>query len=808
MAKAIPPVEPCPQGISKDAMRAISAPYNFVPLADWVFLPAWGSLVSQDHPFRDGLSGEIDYTLTAASPLLVGGAQRKATENDPGEVKPFRLPQPDGRYAIAGSGLKGMIRSVIEIAGFGRMRLVDDARPGLRDISGKFVADSYTAKVRGKVKAGFLRTRADGGQEIVPCRMARLNHRSLAKWLGVSERRWDDRRHQEVDVPIFNTNQHRAVADKYAHWEELCQNHGIADPFEVKVQISDWEVTGFAGSVDAFPVLTGQISDFRNDKTDRNGKTTKGKYKDFAFYDPDESAALPIPAEVWTDFLFIHGNDEKKNQAMSWPGFWRARFHRGERVPVFYLQDGDYLRIGLAYMPKLAGDYSIHDLIGKASPEHRREPGEQHHYDLADLLFGAVNSSRQDDALRGRVSFETAVATTTPEERCQPDTILNGPKPTYFPNYLTQKCDPARGTLSGGQYATYIDTGEKPPTLRGFKRYPARPEAQTRVQPLTREQEGDDKNKVKIRLHTLENAVFAGRIVFHNLKPAELGALLWALTWDGKTDLRHGLGMGKSFGFGQVRFEIDPTSRVVPNDPAEAIFELSTESVRTLIDAFKTEMEQAAAGQGGWEASPQISNLLAMADPAAAEDWSREGRELRHMHLIAKCKQADGKMGVNEFQWAKQQPPPLCQDRSPLPSGRFVLADYAAATGWGPRWRERVRARHEEADRQAAQQRAEAEAQAVAQETAGMSDDEAELFRLERESPWKDNGQFALAMEAYLEGRDTLSTPAHNRLTRLIEGRLPKLLANPHAKTGKKQKPAFTPRQIALAERVNALQLR
>ncbi len=764
--------EPCPQGLTKDAMRAISAPYNFVPLADWVQIPAWGPLVSHDHPFRDGLFGEIAYTLTATSPLLVGGAQRKATADAPGEVRPFRLPLPDGRYAIAGSSLKGMIRSVIEIAGFGRMRLVDDARPGLRDITGRFVAKSYTDKVRGiagdKVKAGFLRAGSDGELEIVPCQMVRLSHRDLEAAMG-------------VPAPIFRKR--LSVRDKYREWTRLCKDHHWpADDISFDLVGSDAKRPG-TGSQVGFPVFTGQISD---------STQPGGKYKDFVFYDADETNPIPVPDEVWRDFLHIHGNEDGKED-MSWPGFWRARFHRGDRVPVFYLRDGDYLRIGLAYMPKLAGDYSIHDLIDNASPAHRQTPGAGHGYDLADLLFGAVNSTRQADALRGRVSFETAVATTTPTERQQPDTILNGPKPTYFPNYLTQKCDPARGTLSGGQYATYIDTGAKPPTPRGFKRYPARGEAMTHVQTLTGEQQAN--NKVKIQLHTLENATFAGRVVFHNLKPAELGALLWALTWDGKPELRHGLGMGKPFGFGQVRIDIDTGSAVIPNDPGKESFALSPEQARTLMDTFKSEMEKAAKGHGDWETSPQISNLLAMADPAGAEGWSRDGRELRHMQLNSKCKQPDGRIGVNEFQWAKQQPP-----------GPFVLPDYAAATGWGQAWRDQVRTRREGMERQAAQRRAEKEAQALAQATAAMPEDEADLFRLESEGQWTDNGQFVQAMEAYLQGRDSLSAAAHGRLIRLIGDRLNKLLADPHAKIGKKQKPAFSPRQIALAERVNALQ--
>lgn len=758
--------EPCPQGVTKDAMRAISAPYNFVPLADWVHTPSWGPQVSHDHPFRDGLSGEIAYTLTATSPLLVGGTQRKATNDAPGEVRPFKLP--NGRYAIAGSSLKGMIRSVIEIAAFGRMARVDDARPGLRDISGRFVQKSYTDKVRDKVQTGFLRACSDGEQEIIPCQMARLNHRDLEATFN-------------VPAPIFPTR--KTVREKHDRWTQLCNAQGW-HPERLSFDLIGYEAKNFgSGRHIGFPVFTGQISD---------STKPKGKYKDFIFYDPDATKPIRVPTDVWRDFLLIHGDEEKRNDGMSWPGYWRERFHRGKDIPVFYLQDGDYLRIGLAYMPKLAGDYSIHDLIDKASPAHRQDPGAEHGYDLADLLFGAVNPSKQTDSLRGRVSFETAEATGALTERQQPDTILNGPKPTYFPNYLTQKADQARGTMTGAQYATYIDNGEKPPTARGFKRYPARPDAMTKAQPLTGEQQGN--NNVKVRLHTLDNAQFKGRIVFHNLKPAELGALLWALTWDQKPELRHGLGMGKPFGFGQVRIDIDASSSLIPNDPNQAVATIDADAVRTLIDAFKREMEDAAGTHGGWEGSMQIANLLAMADPAAAVDWARDGRELRHMHLIAKCRQPVRPDGANEFHWAKQNPP-----------GPFILADYATATGWAFNWRQEVKARTEAQEKKEAERRAEEEARVRGEQTAGMSPDEAALFTLEQDQPWQDNGQFVQAMMAFLDEYATPSGATLNRLCSLIDGRLPNLLADPHAKQGKKAKPVFKPTQIALAERVLTL---
>jgi hypothetical protein len=347
---------------------------------------------------------------------------------------------------------------------------------------------------------------------------------------------------------------------------------------------------------------------------------------------------------------------------MSWPGYWKGKYRAGAEVPVFYLQDGQLLRIGLAYMPKLAGDFSTHDLICHSSPVHRQEPGAQYGYDLADLLFGAINSQNQADALRGRVSCEIARAKGQPGPKAQPPTILNSPKPSYFPNYLTQPVTPhSWWRLEGNQpYVTYLTDirpgASRAPTLRGFKRYPVRPLADAQVQELTDQQR--ENRSVQVQLYTLPPQTrFEGRIVFHNLKPVELGALLWVLTWGGKAGLRHSLGMGKPFGFGQVRIELQADRcRLIPNDPAEPEAALTPERIEQLMRAFVQTMTEQIPQ---WERSPQILNLLAMANPQSATQLPA-GMELRHMRL-------DSKQHVNEFQSAKKE--------------KLVLPDYAVATG-------------------------------------------------------------------------------------------------------------------------------
>jgi CRISPR-associated protein (TIGR03986 family) len=612
-------------GKSSELLEYITAPYNFVPLSDRIFIPDWGKNVSHDIPFEDGVCGELHYSLIAESPLLVGGCQTKSVNDKPGEVKPFQLTK--DCYAIPGSSIKGMLRNVLEIAGFGRMRQVDEIRPGLRDIS---KADTvYTERVRGKVKTGFLQRKSDGSHEIIPCAMNRLEHRDLEKALGISQ-------------PIFPHGK-KTVKEKYALWHKLRGENSNQISFEPG---NPNAMRLFNGPCQGTPVFTGQISD---------STKPRGKHRDFVFYAPEPDQPIAVSSQVWRDFLRIHGDEEGK-QDMSWPGYWKEKYRAGDSVPVFYIHDNELLRIGLAYMPKLAGDFSTHDLIRHANPDHLREPGEESGYDLADLLFGAINADIPSDALRGRVSCDMAIAEDAPKPNLQPPTILNSPKPSYFPNYISQPVNPNDWRLKeGSQYATYIETKQsKAPILRGFKRYPVRPLVDAKVQPLTSDQ-SNNKN-VQVVLHTLPaTTVFKGRLIFHNLNPVELGALFWVLTWGGNPVLRHSLGMGKSFGFGQVRFELSADhGLIIPNDPDRAEYKPDVERQKEFMQQFRDQM---CAVVQDWENSAQLSNLTAMANSDNAAQWTKKtNKALCHMRLSEK-----------EFLKAKQE--------------KLVLADYATAVG-------------------------------------------------------------------------------------------------------------------------------
>jgi CRISPR-associated protein (TIGR03986 family) len=586
-------------------MDQINAPYNFVPLSDTVVIPEWGDKVSHDLPFRDGVSGELELTIEALAPIMVGGQQTQGTEQAAGQVHFFQTP--DGKYAIPGASLRGVIRSVTEIATFSRMNRVDDKRFGLRDITGKYVADSYAGRVRNNVQYGFLQLNPQGKPTITPCKMVRLNHRDLETW-------W------KVDAPVFAAG--TTVKQKYEKWRQLCQHHAVANTENVAFNHNSLEVSEIGhGEFTGFPVFTGQIN-AEKPTDEKFGTKYKGrpKNKDFMFHSERVNETFIIDAidkTAWRDFLFIHGDEDGKPDS-PWKGFWKQRFWVKQKVPVFYIQGKGRLQIGLAYMPKLAGDFSIHDMLQHTHRDHVEDTKP----DFAALLFGRVGE-KPEDALKGRVYLEPAIlqgqANIDGEAQA---TILNGAKPSYFPNYVYQPVDKSGAKLTSGQYATYVySAGNPAPELRGWKRYPVRKDEEVKSQALQPDQEKN--KKVQTRLYTLQKgSTFKGRLVFHNLKPQELGALLWALQFEGK---RHSLGMGKSFGYGQVKIQLEwNKQQLVCNDPKQTTHAKADD----YIDVFQQYMTARLGSD--WRTSTPITALTAMADPACRQQFAGE---LKHMAM-------------------------------------------------------------------------------------------------------------------------------------------------------------------------------
>lgn len=560
-------------------IERITSAYNFVPLSETIVFPDWDAQVSQDYPFADGVCGTLQLTINSHSPLLVGTKQDR-------EVKPFYLP--DGTAAIPGSSLRGMIRNVLEIAGFGKMRLADDKRYGVRDLQADFYKKQLT-KDGGKNRyipqsqAGWLSFK-DGEWTITPCQMARVERSLLESYLG---KHW---------VKISDKDRPTGEA-KYAAW--LNAGKSLAVDFNadgmtfhphrkgaIQLQYSKVSKIG-SGSEQGSLVFTGQPG--------------PQKHMEFVFYREDASRSFTVPERVMRDFQHIYQDS----------GDWRYLKKKNlfaHGIPVFYLeQTGKISSLGLSQMYRLAYQQSIGEIIDHANGGHRQN----NRPDLAELIFGTIDETDGKESLKGRVSFSHAVCQTPPPYREQACTaILNSPKPTYYPNYVVQ--DEEDGKLKGRDYRTYMDANAQ---IRGWKRYPVK--TAITLPQLDRDQLAGG---AWSKLHPLDGPLsFKAKLRFHNLRPVELGAIAWCLDWGENPALRHSIGMGKPFGFGQISISVNEQD-LRPNKPDTEL------SLQDCVNAFTRFMDESIGQQ--WLSSENMQHLLAMADPGNAD-----GRELIPLDL-------------------------------------------------------------------------------------------------------------------------------------------------------------------------------
>ncbi len=593
-------------------MSQVHAPYNFVPLNEVVVTPEWAPLISQDVPFSDGICGEIEIDLEATTAICVGGGR----EGD--RVTPFRTP--DGRYAIPGSSVKGMLRNVLEIITFSKFQFVDRSRRyAVRDLQNRQLYISRMTKTVGnevyepRAEPGWLQER-NGDWFIQPCEVSRVEQADLLGYLGEDA--------AALRRCFINRS---SLQDKYGAWAQSGQpleiqfcpgaviDHRMSNGRgHLRFSLADLR----AGDVDGTLVFTGQPSP--NARLLPGGEN-KGKHREFVFYG-SKGAAVAIDDRVRHDFELNHsleqgerhGGEARPND--EW-GFWRARLEGGDRVPIFFLRSERDPRvidcIGLTQMFRLAYRHTLGDAIDNSCLLHNPDPATGSPeagspvMDLADAIFGYSRSHAAGAmSARGRVHIGLFTAAEGQYQLRDSGAILNGPKPTFYPAYIEQsdRLDPQAGgenpkVRKDRGYATLMDENVR---LRGWKRYPVRPSNESPVQ---------GNASVATQWRALPAGTrFRGRIRVHNLREVEFGALAWALDFGGREACCHALGLAKPFGFGAVKLH-EQGCRLVRLADGKSI------SLQDARKGFEAYMENRVPG---WAESEQLVQLLGMADPSNA----------------------------------------------------------------------------------------------------------------------------------------------------------------------------------------------
>lgn len=601
----------------------MKAPYRFIPISEWIHEPTWKNAASQDHPFENGLSGWFDIEIETKTPLMVG-SERTSVGSGGSTVQFFQLPNQKKTKAIPGTGIRGAVRAVLEIASFARAAFVEKVRYGVRDLSTS--APDYLYKKRltaGKgdngdparylMESGWLQRNGDS-IAVTSCEWAKVHVSDLMRESSTIASTWEPR---------------GGAAQRYAAWGSapLDCNLNVDDlPYKYPHSGGLWIVYRRAGSKargsttaqNGRIVLTGKTAD---------GSATENKKKKFEFFFY-ESSTPPAPiyvADIWEAFKLIH--DPQRGAAggtgnASWPEYWKQKFDQNERVPVFYIKNGagGIASMGLASMFRLAHEFDTHQMLAHTDPRHNDETV----LDFPTLLFGSAAKSGDKNSTnlgrKSRVVFEAAIATTEilhPEQRV----VLAAPKPQYYRAYVAQDAD--------GDYASYTSNQGSKPELAGRKRYPVK------SGPIA--WNGAGNAEMQTTIHPVgAGSKFEGRVRFHNLTPIELGALVWSLTlhapqWGTPNRARyHSIGMGKPLGLGAVSIALIG-GRIEPNALTDVRRTFLTEDMAIAradecANLFADHMETVYAAARNdakgdrtatWRGSEQIESLLGMSVVAA-----------------------------------------------------------------------------------------------------------------------------------------------------------------------------------------------
>ncbi len=592
--------------------KGITAAYNFVPLNERILLPDWAKQVSHDVPFTEGISGVLQLKIHTLTPLLVGSGQPREHKEP---VQPYRLP--DGRCAIAGNSLRGMIRNVLQIASFGRMQEVDDVQLSFRDLHNKKdYLDAFSSSQARKSKAAWLKYTEQGWQ-LLPCAYAQVEQKQLQccflkgkQKLGAKDQTADIKYDMlgGAQTVWFSLKTERNIHKTQDSTDYLGKVEHLA-----KHKRTDCQHQGIT-------VVTGQPSDSKNDKA---------KHTEFLF-SVSTTESIELAPKLMQQFLQDHhsqSNQTNNNngRANTWD-YWYKQLKDPSSaigtgkipgIPVFWLPDANnpnhVKHLGLSQMFRLPYANSLGQALDNSNPLHRAT--DTNAYDLCDLMFGTIRPE-SEHSLKGRVSFSLGLL--EGQENLLPvseATVLSSPKPNYYPAYI-QQTEQKAGQLvissknkHGKPEYVYHTLNHPNAKLRGYKRYPIRPPEQVKVAPLPDKVTPD--SKVTVRLQPLaQGHNFTARIRIHNLLPLELGALLWALEGDTENPLTHSLGMGKAFGYGQVNVKIID-SKLLCNHPDKTASKL--EEYRNVFIEWMNQFCQKQFHQN-WHETPQLEALLSMMD--------------------------------------------------------------------------------------------------------------------------------------------------------------------------------------------------
>lgn len=538
------------QNNNKEASNYVGAPYNFVPFSKEVYFYPKEKLTAHNDMKEELYTGEITYEVTAQTPIIVSDGKKE--DNKPEEFHK----DAQGRYAIPGSTMRGLIRNNVQILGLSSFNDdIDDYALMYRNVAGgvdkKRYQDILGAKqilindgeksagigVLTNVKAGYIE-KEDGkyviyqtGVDSVKKEYGQMNYYILSERKVVQEYFNSKKNGSKFRFDFFEENGQSKMQHEFERFNRIPKT---GQPVKGNVH---WKGVPNKGYKPYYEEVTYRIANEKDvvavgkkgiyENTGYVMSTGKMNEKKVIYIIPEidkEKEKIIIPDE---DIIAFKADMEKKKSTLK--QFGGRKFfdlpEEKERKPVFYIKLGNRLYFGFTPRLRLFYDHNIKDGL----PKKHKQSG----IDYSKAIFGYSN---QSGSYKSKVSFSDAVLQWEPKVLEETELILAEPKPSSYSDYIK----PEKGAP-----VTYNKDGFE---LRGVKQYWLHQKEEfCKVEP--------NQKAVSTKMKPLAaGAKFQGKVRFQNMTKDELGLLLWSIKL--QKDSRMNVGKAKSFGYGNISIDI------------------------------------------------------------------------------------------------------------------------------------------------------------------------------------------------------------------------------------------------------------
>jgi len=534
------------------------APYNFVPLPEKVVyvdgIP--------DLSVYSGLNGYIQCSMTTESPLYTRCGMSPDFFSEFSDKKFYELPPEKQKERaqffhlndancpiIPGSSLRGMVRSLVEIAGYAKVQYVTDEKLVFRAVGeGGSLGGYYLSKMlgpnqgeNGKIWLQYPLSEVRGG----------YLKKNGSQWSIKPAKKHNGETFVHVEYNAANCGKHNPK-DEYNNTDD-CIDVFIHPPANRTERTNRGLTLHLAVVEDPSHVSQHSKPEFEKAVLVRSGHMGGGRNKKHmhcAIYEPDDNVD---PIDIPDEMRSLYEKDRDKTRG------YKTRYIKNDGDPLFYLVDDQdkLVFFGPTMMFRLPYNTPVNHFI----PEELRS---SEGIDLAEAIFGYVNE-KKNTATAGRVFFTDATLECandgiwSTKEPITPK-ILASPKPTSFPHYLVQDKDKGHDPDNKNSLAHYAESTPEKTLIRGSKMYWHKGEIT--LEDIKADPEEIHKSPKPHKQYTSirpinNNVTFSFNIYFENLCDFELGAMLWVLNLPGETGkvYRHKLGMGKPLGMGAIKIE-------------------------------------------------------------------------------------------------------------------------------------------------------------------------------------------------------------------------------------------------------------